>query len=249
MELPTEIIVSFSGGKDSLACLDVCAHQFRRIEVFFMYWLKGLAFQEVVLTAAERRYGIKIERMPHFDLPSVLNDETMRDMRPDGQIPEFRSLTMRDMQDLWRKRTGLKWIATGEKKNDSFTRRFMLKAAGQWDLRRGVYTPLMNWTNTQVFSYLRMRHIQLPPEYRFLKGSFGYFAGHELIVIKRHFPTDYQKILAVFPHCEALVKSYELYREGKLHRKPRTRKQAPVVHPPADEPGKPESSSVEPATN
>jgi phosphoadenosine phosphosulfate reductase len=235
--LPTkEIIVSFSCGKDSIACLDVCARQFQRIAAFFMYWVKDLAFQEATLTAAERRYGIKIERVPHFALADVLSTNEMADFHPN--TPEFRTITMRQVQDSWRRKTGLQWIATGEKKNDSFTRRFMLKAAGEWDQKRGVYCPLMNWTNAQVFSYLRMRHIQLPAEYTYMKGSWGGFHGKELQSVKRYFPADYRKILEVFPHCEALVRSYELFREGQLHRKPRSRKQAPELHPAPTEPGK-----------
>ena len=223
--------------------------QFKRVVPFFMYFVKGLAFQETVLAAAERRYGIPIERMPHFDLPAVLNDELLRDMRPDGQIPVLRELTMRQMQDLWRKRTGLAWIATGEKKNDSFTRRFMLKKSGQWDSKRGVYAPLMEWSDKQVLAYLRLRHIALPPEYQFLKGSFGVFSGVDLLMAKRHFPADYRKILDVFPHAEALARSYELYREGKIHRKARGPKQTPIVHAAAHETLESQSGAMEPAAD
>ena len=97
----------------------------------------------------------------------------------------------------------------------------MLKAAGMWDVKRGVYCPLMDWTDKQVLCYLRLRHIQLPAEYQYMKSSFGGSYGEELKAIKQHFPADYRKILDVFPHCEALVCSYELFREGKLKRKPR----------------------------
>ena len=74
------------------------------------------------------------------------------------------------------------------------------------------YYPIMNWTNTQVFHYLRLRHIPLPPEYRWLTSSWGDIRGEELYHVKTHFPNDYKKILEVFPYAEAIERRYEIYR-------------------------------------
>jgi len=43
--------------------------------------------------------------------------------------------------------------------------------SGPWDWKRGVYYPLADWTNKQVFAYLRLRHIPLPAEYGYMKGG------------------------------------------------------------------------------
>jgi len=39
------------------------------------------------------------------------------------------------------------------------------------DWKRGVYCPLADWINKQVFAYLRLRHIPLPAEYAHMKGG------------------------------------------------------------------------------
>jgi len=136
MDAPQEIIVAFSGGKDALATIDICSRQFKKIHAYFLYWVKGLEFQEVVLQATERRYNLKILRLPHFALPVVLGDQTFGFYG--SSYPRFRPVKMREIQDYVRTKFNVTWIASGEKKSDSFTRRFMMMASTQWDQKRFI---------------------------------------------------------------------------------------------------------------
>jgi phosphoadenosine phosphosulfate reductase len=61
------VIVSYSGGKDSAVVLDLCHRYFKTVHAFFMYQVSDLSFQEATLRRAEKKYGIEIYRVPHFE--------------------------------------------------------------------------------------------------------------------------------------------------------------------------------------
>ena len=207
----SSVIVEFSGGKDSLALLDVCAHQFERIECFFMYWVENLEFQQAVLRWAEQRYGISIYQVPHFELPALMSNQALAWFRP--SYPDMRTTKTRDIEDHVRRHFGneITWIASGERKQDSLERRAMLTASGQWDQKRLHYYPLSDWSTRQVWHYNRIHKIPIPAEYAFLRRSWTGFIGEDLAAIAKHYPADYRKILEVFPFAECIRVRYELY--------------------------------------
>jgi phosphoadenosine phosphosulfate reductase len=206
---PAGIIVAFSGGKDSLAVLDLCAQRFQRVEAFFMFWVCGLHFQEATLQWAEQRYGIKIYRVPHFDLPALMDDQALNFARPSQRF--LGRFTPRQLDDHVRRHFKLTWIASGERKCDSLQRRGMLSAAGPWDQKRLHHYPIAEWAPRQVLAYLRAPRIPLPAEYGYLHRSLGGFRGEDLAAVAKHFPDDYQRILQVFPFVEAIRERWKIY--------------------------------------
>ena len=206
-QLTPSIIVAFSGGKDSIAVLDVCVQHFRRVEAYFMYTVKGLGFQERYLQYIERRYSITIQRVPHVSLAQMIASGSFRPAQACEQ------LSMTDVENAMRQQLGIDWIASGEKMSDSLQRRGMLNAIqGLSESRRRVY-PLAGFSDRAVFSYLKMRQIPLPPDYRlFNDRSFGALYARELIIIRDNFPEDYELIKQSFPFVEAQVKRDEFSR-------------------------------------
>lgn len=70
--LTDSVIVGFSGGKDSIVCLDLCMRYFQNVKPYFMYLVPGLEFQEDMLRRYEARYGVEITRLPHFECSNFL---------------------------------------------------------------------------------------------------------------------------------------------------------------------------------
>lgn len=210
--LTPTVSVGVSCGRDSLATLDLCKTAFANVSAYFMYLVPGLSFQEQMLGYLERRYEVKILRVPGVGLSIGMryaNFAMHNQFRLD--TPE---LSILDVENYVRQETGCEWIATGERKQDSLQRRGMLSACNGIDETRKRIYPLSDWTGPNVVSYLKLRQVPLPSDYRLWGRSFGWFSEPAVVAIKREYPSDYAKILEVFPFVEAVAARAE-FRERR----------------------------------
>jgi hypothetical protein len=106
------VLLAFSCGKDSIVSLDLCVRAFPNVQPYFLYWIRDLGFQELTLRWAERKYGLKILRLPHAFLSQIY---TRQDFRHDDAIPEMkRTLGLTDQENAIRAQTGIQFIAGGQ---------------------------------------------------------------------------------------------------------------------------------------
>lgn len=200
------VMVGFSGGKDSAVTLDLCFKAFPHVQPFFMYIVKGLEFQERTLRYYEKRYKTKILRVPHFMLSDFYNSGSFRER--DNNVPIVKTV---ELYNYLREKTGMYWIAAGERIADSIVRRAMIKHSGAIDKKRGRIYPIAYWNKAQVMAYVKLNHLPLSYENRYLGFSFRSLQGKDLIKIREHFPEDYEKIKAAFPLVDAAVKKEEFF--------------------------------------
>ena len=207
-KLTDSVNVGFSCGKDSLATLAMCVDTFDHVFPFFMFIVPKLRFQERYIDLIERRFNVKVIRVPHWGLAGMLRCNAYRPgSRTTRHTPDVR---LADMEREIASRTGCNWFAYGSTKYDSMERNAMLKGCGGVDVRLRRCYPLMHYTETMIYSYLRHHHIPLPSDYAMFGRSFGALWAAELTAIKRRFPRDYERIQEYFPHVEAIVKRAEL---------------------------------------
>lgn len=204
------VIVGFSGGKDSAVTLDLCFKTFSHVQPFFMYYVKGLEFQEKTLRYYEHRYQTEIWRIPHFELSELYNSGSFR-VR-DSRVPIIKPL---DVYNYVRKKSGIYWIAAGERIADSIVRRAMIKHSGAIDKKRGRIYPVAYWNKAQIMAYAKINNLPISYESRYLGYSFGSLMGKDLIKIKEKFPSDFEKIKAAFPLVEAELKKMEFFNNGE----------------------------------
>ena len=212
---PSRVLVAFSGGKDSLATLDICAKAFSRVDAFFMYVVKDLECEERLLAGASKYPNVKLHRIPHPELARLLRGGFLSPYR--GQSDGIRDVRMRDSEAYIRSVTGSHWVAYGWRACESVHRRMALKTLGDIDKRGGRFFPLSKWLAGDVIGYLRSNKIPIPP--RFGKdGTYTAPSGfsmtpHCLRWLKAEHPADFDKVCRVFPLADAMVRRIDFFPE------------------------------------
>lgn len=200
------VIVGFSGGKDSLVLLDLCFRYFNNVYPYFMYVCPELEFQEKMLKWYEKRYNTEIYRMPHFELSNFMKYGTFRPFDFGVDI-----VGINDIYEYLRQKTGIHWIAGGERCADSIVRNAMIKKSGSVDYKRGRFFPLAYWKKDEIMGYIKHKKLYLTPEQKIFGRSFGALEGADLVIIKQMYPNDYKKIEKLYPFVGAAVERYEKY--------------------------------------
>ena len=204
--LTDHVIVSYSGGKDSAVTLDLCVKHFKRVDAFFMYQVPDLSFQEQVLQWAERRYGIEVYRIPHFELSDFYRYGVF--CKPDLSLPK---VSVSDVYAHVRQAFDGHWIAAGERAKDSIVRNAMIKRSGSIDEKRGRFYPLAYWSKEAVVRYIAAHRLMVSPESKILGHSFRSLHPKDLQAIKQVYPGDYTKIVQAFPEVGAALAREEMY--------------------------------------
>lgn len=209
------MLVALSGGKDSIATLQLCVEQFERVEAFYMYHVAGLQSVERCVDTAARRVGVTVHKVPHPELSSLLKRNVLRPHS--SEFAKIKQLKQADIEKALTERTGIAWFAYGERASDSFARRLYTRVNDgiREDWHR-IY-PVWDWLHGDVIAYLKQRRIPLPE--RFGASDSKVMSGFSLRSrplhwMKHHAPDDYRRVLEVFPYAEAMVMRYEL-EEGK----------------------------------
>jgi phosphoadenosine phosphosulfate reductase len=127
-----------TGGKDSVAALDLCRRHFRSVRMAFMYYVPGLSFQERIISYYENLFDSECIRVPHFELSEMLRYGLYRPFDRDVPI-----VAARDIYSYIRELIGDFWLAGGERIADSIVRRAMLKRSGILPEPAKFFAPLM----------------------------------------------------------------------------------------------------------
>jgi phosphoadenosine phosphosulfate reductase len=208
-ERSDSVLVSFSGGKDSLVVLDLCLRTFKRVECFFMQWVPGIRCVEDPVIAGVARFGVKIHMVPHWAGMRALKagmycwQPGERDAWPDVKLRDVYSLVIED--------TGIPLIAMGGKRKDGLWRKRNLDSTKGWT---EVVTPIVGWSNHEVAAHLVSRGIPVP------KGDSKDGSGVDLskpsvLWLHDNHPGDFAVLEAHFPFVRAIVEQRRLYGKAR----------------------------------
>jgi hypothetical protein len=198
------ILVGLSG-KDSFCTLDIASEHFERIACFHMYYVRGLECYERPLQVMCERYHVKLCHVPHFDLCRMLKHAVLRPHI--AEFDHFPQIKKSDCERLARKRSGISWIAYGERLSDCFARRLF------WRKLDGIYeqgqrcTFIVDWLDRDVAGYCVAKKFPAPCRFGADAGRTSEFALTPKILgwLKTNHPDDFDRVLRVFPGAQAQI--------------------------------------------
>lgn len=214
----TKILVGFSGGKDSFCTLDVCIRAFgiENVVAFQFYYIKDLEVEMQPIRNAKKKYPqLQIIRLLHPNALNVIRRNTGR-TKGSKNLSHLKGNTYnwKKAEAILRSRTGIQWIAYGQRMQDSLQRRGMLhKCQGLWhysDKGSPIFKvfPIYRWRHTDTYTYLRNRKLPIPYTGR---GDLHKTSGlslrspRSLMNLKKNYPEDYKKLKFLFPHIERVI--------------------------------------------
>lgn len=186
--------IMFSCGRDSIVMIDLFMKYAKKSvsKIVFMYYCPDMSFDEKILQYYEKRYSIKIERIPHFDVSYMLNDNK-----------KHKKLKMSDSEKLIKKEYELLYLAFGYRKDESLQRRGMLSNLPyNIDAKYKRIYPLADWSKKHVEKYVKSKKLVLPAEYAYGYRDINTFKGSSILYIYNNYPDDYKKIIKMFPDVE-----------------------------------------------
>lgn len=200
-----EVLVSFSGGKDSWIVLDICARYAKRFEAFFMYVVPDLECVQEQLDLAEARYGIKVRQYPHWMRAAYLREGVFCFEKADSPF-----LAINDIYAVARADTGIELVGHGAKRADSVWR---AQSGANKFKKNDVVAPLWDWTSRDVMAYLAMRKLPIPPSTNQRVNGIG-LDTETICWLYDLYPNDFKKLEEAFPFCGAVIRRREWHGIG-----------------------------------
>lgn len=212
--LGSPVLLSFSGGKDSLAAWLALLDSGVEVVPYSLYYVPGLEFVDREMDRFEDFFGTRIHRYPHASFFRWLNNLVFQAPERCAVIEAARLHTFshEEIANLIRADLGMpadSWIADGVRAADSIVRRTSIVTHGAVKSRTHKASVVWDWRKSHVMDRIADSGVGLPIDYEWFGRSFDGIDYRFLEPLKRHAPEDYERVLAWFPLAEL-----ELIRRG-----------------------------------
>lgn len=214
------VMLAFSTGKDSLACLTILKNAGFNIVPYHAFYVPGLKFVERSLDYYEEFFDLHIYR--------TIDPNFYRWLKTYGFQPPARMATLdwlhlpafkhQDIQQGIARTVGLDeesyWCAVGTRMSDSLNRRLMFKNHGPVDSVQRKFYPVYDLNKSDLIPILQEAKVKLSVDYKIFGRSFCGLDYRFLKAIREHYPEDYDTIKFWFPLIDLEFAKYEL---GEAH--------------------------------
>lgn len=211
------VFLSFSRGKDALACWCTLLDAGFRVVPFHCEGPPGMEFIEDSLRYYEKFFQTKIYRVihphfynylhkQHFQLPWTA--PTIYAM----QLPAYDWEDVREAVARTVKYKGTVWGAQGARAADSITRRNAINRKGPINWEKKYFLPVFDMKKEELIRLLKQHNVKLPIDYTIWGRTWDGLDYRFLKPLKEHFPRDYQLIKKWFPLVDLELARAEIAR-------------------------------------
>jgi 3'-phosphoadenosine 5'-phosphosulfate sulfotransferase (PAPS reductase)/FAD synthetase len=199
--------VAYSGGKDSTAVLDMASRFWSKPKAFMLQTFPGSKCYDKAIEQAHARYRVDVMTMQHPVVGDWLRGQVFcdsghrHDALPRVTLVEAYSVAMR--------RLGASCVLVGSKSADGiFRRRSLKKDANQapW-----LIYPIVTWRSAHVWSYLASRKLTAPLTSKDRTAFEVDLTPQGVLWFHDNWPEDFERMRALFPYVDAVVKRREFY--------------------------------------
>lgn len=218
LEREGHVTLGFSTGKDSLACAMILKKMGIDFTPFFFYHCPELEFVDRNVKMYEDIFEMDIVRMPHPMLYDYLRhqDFQFEDMIYYLDEMKLQHVTFADMMDVFFASVDDKnsyYDIVGVRACESFNRRMVFKKQGFINHEEKKISLIADWTETEVYDFLKEEKIPLTDDYKIWNRSFDGLKYQFLFGVKEHYPKDWEVIKEYFPLIELELFRYTKNRE------------------------------------
>lgn len=207
------ILVSYSGGKDSLAVMDLCVKAFGagRVKAFLWYCVPELELDNAAVRLAQERWGVDPVQLPHWYMVKAMKDGLWCDQSPG--IDKLPDLDLKLGYAYAMHVCEAQVCATGMKDADGLPRRHFfanIRDSGN-DFWNRLVHPIREWNKKDVLDYLRANGIPIPESEPGAVTTGVGLVHDALCWLHDKHPADFQKLLTWYPYAEAAIKRREWF--------------------------------------
>ena len=204
-----EVILFYSGGRDSVVLLDLLSRSFQKVHCVFMYFLPGMSVYNPFIEWVKRYPNATFHQYPHWNTAQLLKGNFLNfNAANQSDVP---TLKLADIERKARADIGCDWIIQGFKKSDGLQRRLFLNTYEFEAINRKAQKafPLSHWSQQNVEEYILFKKLIKPITFKGQKTHGIGLNENALVFLRERFPEDLKIILSVFPLASKILFDYD----------------------------------------
>lgn len=204
----SEVILFYSGGKDSVVLLDLLSKHFDKVYCVLMEFLPGLRHLQPGADWVKKYPNAELIRLQHWMTTYYMKHNYYCFPQTNKN---FRALKLKDIEEKAKKLTGCQWIVFGHKKSDSMHRLLMLRGY-KFDAinekGKKVY-PLAAWSKKLALRYIEVHDLFNPVKYSDKNAQGVDLTLDVFLWLRQHYPDDLEKIFKIFPFSRSILYEHD----------------------------------------